>query len=231
MNTNDSQVNHAETAHKIAWTDSVVFKLPNKTFIALKQQLFLTIATLSIIMTTSLCYSTKAFAEPMPVWGPQWTPTGELKLPENYHTWIFLGAPLTPNALNNGKAGFPEYHNVYIQPQAYQAYRKTGQFPDGTILLKELQLTLPGTNPDGSRVEASGRGFFPGARNGIDISVKDSKRFKNTNGWGFYNFGHHAPPYEQTAKIQGKEACAGCHMANANNMVFTKFYTAILDAK
>lgn len=161
----------------------------------------------------------------------KWTKDGKLQLPTDYHTWVFLGSPLTPHALNGGKAGFPEYHNVYIHPAAYKAYRKTGEFPEGTVLLKELQLTLPGTNEDGSRMEASGRGYFPGVRNGIDIAVKDSKRFKDTNGWGFFNFGHHAPPYAQTAAAAPKEACAGCHIANTENMVFTKFYSQILDAK
>jgi hypothetical protein len=69
-----------------------------------------------------------------------------LQLPTEYHGWVFLGAPLTPNALNNGQAGFPEFHNVYIHPEAFKAYRKTGQFPEGAVLLKELQLALPGTN-------------------------------------------------------------------------------------
>jgi hypothetical protein len=36
----------------------------------------------------------------------------KLKLPIGYRRWIFVGAPLTPNGLNNGKAGFPEYHHV-----------------------------------------------------------------------------------------------------------------------
>lgn len=171
------------------------------------------------------------FAGSMSSWGPTWTKSGELQLPTDYHSWVFLGSPLTPHALNDGKAGFPEYHNVYIHPEAFKAYRKTGQFPEGTVLLKELQLTMPGTNDDGSRVESSGRGYFPAARNGIDISVKDSKRFKGTNGWGFFNFGHHAPPYAKTAAAAPKEACAGCHIANADNMVFKKFYSPILDAK
>lgn len=171
------------------------------------------------------------FAGSMSSWGPNWTESGELQLPTDYHSWVFLGSPLTPHALNNGKAGFPEYHNVYIHPEAFKAYRKTGEFPEGTVLLKELQLTMPGTNDDGSRVEASGRGYFPAARNGIDIAVKDSKRFKDTNGWGFFNFGHHAPPYAKTAAAAPKDACAGCHIANADNMVFKKFYTPILDAK
>ena len=45
---------------------------------------------------------------------PQYT-WGELILPMNYRKWIFVGSPLTPNALNDGKANFPEYHNVYIE--------------------------------------------------------------------------------------------------------------------
>ena len=53
--------------------------------------------------------------------------------------------------------------------------------------------------PDGSRTEPSGRGFFNGELNGIDMTVKDSKRFAKTNGWGFFTFGHHPMPYEQTA--------------------------------
>lgn len=164
-------------------------------------------------------------------WGPTWTTNGELVLPQDFHEWIFLGSPLTPHALNGGNAPFPEYHNVYVQRGAFAAYRKTREWPEGTIMLKELQLTTPGTSPDGSSVEVSGRGYFPAARNGIDISVKDGERFKESNGWGFFNFGHHAPPYAETAAAQPIAACAGCHIANADDMVFSKFYKPILDAK
>ena len=112
---------------------------------------------------------------------PQYTASGELKLPTNWREWIFVGDPFTPNALNGGHAGFPEYHNVYIEPGSYDIYRKTGVFPDGTIFVKELQLTLgPAENPDGSRTEPSGRGYFPGAFNGADVTVKDTKRFADT---------------------------------------------------
>jgi len=160
---------------------------------------------------------------------PQWTADGELVLPHNYHQWVFLGAPLTPNGLNGGAAGFPEFHNVYIHPEPLRRYRDTGVFPEGTILLKELQLVRPGNAADGSGVEASGRGYFPGSLNGIDIAVKDSRRFAQTNAWGFFNFGHHAPPYAETAAAAPAAACAACHAANATEeMVFTKFYAPIL---
>lgn len=162
--------------------------------------------------------------------GPTWTADGQLVLPKNYREWVYLGSPLTPNALNGGAAGFPEYHNVYIQPAAYRIYRETGVFPEGTIMLKELQLTQPGDSEDGSRAEVSGQGYFPGAFNGIDISVKDSERFADTQNWGYFNFGHHAPPYAETASAAPAEACAQCHIDNADeDMVFLRFYAPLTD--
>ena len=41
---------------------------------------------------------------------PEYTASGDLVLPKNFHEWIYVGSPLTPNALNGGEAGFPEYH-------------------------------------------------------------------------------------------------------------------------
>jgi len=189
-------------------------------------------ATLILGSALVLGFSGGSRAESMQGFGPQWTADGQLMLPTDYHRWVFLGSPLTPNALNGGKAGFPEFHNVYVHPAVFDAYRRTGQWPEGTIMLKELQLTLDGRASDGSRVEASGRGYFPGQPNGIDIAVKDSARFKDTNGWGFFNFGHHAPPYAKTAAAAPKEACAGCHEKNATaDMVFSRFYAPILQAR
>src|SRR5262249_14662663 len=107
-----------------------------------------------------------------------------LQLPTGFRKWVFVGAPLTPNGLNNGKANFPEYHHVYIEQKNVDAYLKTGEFPEGTVIVKELTRVLDPTFPDGSRKEPSGRGFFNGAYNGIDLSIKDSKRFAKTNGWG-----------------------------------------------
>src|SRR6201987_541283 len=114
---------------------------------------------------------------------PEYTDSGEMKLPPNsmWREWVYVGSPLTPNALNGGHAGFPEYHNVYIEPPSYQIYRKTGGFPGGTMIFKELQLTLgPAENPDGSQTEPSGRGFFPCSCNGVGVNVKDSGRFGDT---------------------------------------------------
>ena len=158
---------------------------------------------------------------------PEYTADGDLILPKNFEQWVYVGSPLTPNALNGGQAGFPEYHNVYMQPWAYQEYQKTNVFPEGTIMFKELQLTIPGDNPDGSRTEPSGRGYFPGKLNGADVTVKDSKRYADTGGWGYYNFNHHEPK-AATAKLKPKEECGYCHLASAKkDEVWTQFYVRL----
>ncbi len=152
-------------------------------------------------------------------------PEGELVLPDNFREWVFIGAPLTPHGLNNGKAGFPEFHHVYINPDAYAVYKLTGEFPEGTVIAKELVLLQKSDFPDGSKNAPSGRGYFAGEFQGMDIMVKDKKRFKKTRGWGFFNFGHHAPPYASAAKAAPAASCAACHQANAKkDMVFTQYY-------
>ena len=100
----------------------------------------------SLIVTTVLAQllpSSSAQTQTRPRYLPEYTASGDLILPKSFHEWVYLGSPLTPNALNGGEAGFPEYHNVYIEPGSYGMYKQTNEFPEGTILFKELQLTLP----------------------------------------------------------------------------------------
>ena len=183
----------------------------------------------ALVAMISQSFANEAPNEPRYV--AQYTASGEMLLPKDniWRTWVFVGAPTTPNALNGGKANFPEFHNVYIQPWAYAMYKKTNVFPEGTIMAKELQLTLgPAENPDGSRTEPSGRGYFPGAFNGMDVTVKDSKRFAATGGWGYFDFNHFEPK-APTAKVEARDKCAFCHMASAKkDEVWTQFYR-ILD--
>ena len=180
-----------------------------------------------IIATTVLAQSpTSSSVQTGSRYLPEFTASGELKLPPNeiWREWVFVGDPITPNALNGGMAGFPEYHNVYIEPGSYAIFKKTGEFPEGTIFFKELQLTQPGEKPDGSRAEPSGQGYFPAAFNGADVTVKDSKRFGDTGGWGYFNFNHHEPK-APTAMVKPISECAFCHIAGAKkDEVWTQFY-------
>ena len=161
--------------------------------------------------------------------GAQFTPDGKMKLPTGYREWVFLGSPLTPNALNGGNASFPEFHNVYVERSNFDAYMKTGTFPEGTVLVKELVLLQKPTFPDGSQQEPSGRGYFQGNFNCMDVSVKDTKKYAKTNGWGYYTFGHHPEPCEATAAEKPVAECAGCHLANVakTDMTYVQFYPVL----
>ena len=61
-----------------------------------------------------------------------------LLTPKDYREWIFVGAPVTPKDMNDGKPAFPEFHNVYIDPTSWNHWKKTGEFRDGTVIVKEL---------------------------------------------------------------------------------------------
>mgnify|MGYP007132382116 CR=1 FL=1 len=34
---------------------------------------------------------------------------GQLDRPANYREWVYVGTPVTPNDMNDGKAAFPEH--------------------------------------------------------------------------------------------------------------------------
>ena len=198
-----------------------------------KSEFVLIVVGVAMIGISFLAEPCGKAAEAQQVSPAQFDADGKMKLPTGFRAWVFLGAPLTPNGLNNGKAGFPEYHNVYVEKKNVDVYLKTGTFPEGTVIVKELTRVLNPTFPDGSRKEPSGRGFFNGEYNGIDASVKDSKRFAATNGWGYFTFGHHPLPYEETAKESPVTECAGCHLANVakTDMTWVQFYPLLRDNK
>ena len=157
--------------------------------------------------------------------GANFSPNGDLQIPKDYRQWVFVGAPVTPNDLNNGKAAFPEFHHVYIDSASYAAYKKTGKFPDGTVLVKELATV-------GAKSSASGNGYFAGEFTGIAVSVKDAKRFpKEPGNWAYFNFVGDDGKALASAKAQPTAACNVCHQTNTEDWVFTQHYPVLRAAK
>ena len=66
------------------------------------------IATLVIAANTVLSQSPQTNTAPAASrYMPEYTQSGDLILPKNWRSWIFVGSPLTPDGLNNGKENFP----------------------------------------------------------------------------------------------------------------------------
>ncbi len=57
------------------------------------------------------------------------------------------------------------------------------------------------------------------------MSVKDSKRYAATGGWGYVDFNHFEPK-AKSSKLQSRSICAYCHIENGakKDEVWTQFY-------
>ena len=152
----------------------------------------------------------------------EFTADGKLKQPVGYRKWVFVGSPLTPNDMNDGEASFPEFHAVYIDPESFAHYEKTGEYREGTVLVKELSSV-------GSKEAPSGKGYFQGEFTGLEAAIKDSKRFKDEPGnWGYFSFGHKYPLKAEVAK-GAVASCNQCHEQNAKktDWVFSQHYPVL----
>ncbi len=147
----------------------------------------------------------------------------ELQRPTDYRKWIFVGSPTTPNDMNNGKAAFPEFHNVYIDPLSYKEWKATGKWREGTILVKELVSV-------GAKSAASGNGYFMGDFIGLEATVKSKKYFPSEPGnWAYFSFTTpKGNDLKNSTKAFGKSDCNSCHAANAqDDFVFTQHYPVL----
>jgi len=152
----------------------------------------------------------------------EFTADGKLKQPVGYRKWVYVGEVVTPNDMNGGEASFPEFHSVYMDPESYAHYEKTGKYRDGTILIKELSSV-------GAKKAPSGNGYFQGELTGLEAAIKDSKRFKDDPGhWAYFSFGHKYPLKAESPK-QAAAACNQCHDDNASktDFVFSQYYPVL----
>src|SRR5262245_27135425 len=179
------------------------------------------IAGLSYVLTAVAVApaSAQSKANAAPV---EFTADGKLKQPVGYRKWVYVGEVITPNDTNGGEASFPEFHAVYMDPESFAEYEKTGKFRDGTVLIKELSSV-------GSKNAPSGNGYFQGEFTGLEATIKDSKRFKDEPGnWAYFSFGHKYPLKEEVSK-NSVAACNKCHQDNAakDDWVFSQVYPVL----
>lgn len=152
---------------------------------------------------------------------------GNLDRPTGYREWVYVGTPVTPNDLNDGKAAFPEFHNVYIDPDSWDHWKNTGEFRDGTILVKELVGV-------GAKAAVSGIGYFQGDFVGLEATIKSKKYFADEPGnWGYFSF---STPDHKTLTTSATAfpaaSCNACHAASAaDDFVFTQYYPVLRAGK
>ncbi len=108
--------------------------------------------------------------------GPRYTPEGELLLPEGVERWVAVGSSLGLGySVAEAELGGESFHTVLLEPGAYDRYRHTGRFPDGTMLA--LVIRSPA-----ARVAPSRTGRVAGELVGIEMAVKDTDALRGRLG-------------------------------------------------
>jgi hypothetical protein len=147
---------------------------------------------------------------------------GNLRVPENYR---MLYQPLGSWAIaaDSGRSS-KEMHEVYASPGAIDAYRESGQFPDGTVLVKEVFGTSTTGMTTGTVSHATRlKGWF--------VMVRDSRNTRRGNalwgdGWGWSWFDADKPL--KTTSTDYKTACRGCHVpAQSTNWIYVDGYPVL----
>jgi hypothetical protein len=144
---------------------------------------------------------------------PSYTPDGKLMFPTGYREWIYLtsGVDMSYSPMQMDHSMFD---NVFVSPDAYQAFLKTGTWPDKTMLVLELRMA-------GTKASINKSGHYQTSElMGREVHIKDSAR----GGWAFYGFDEDGP-----AKMVPKEAaCYSCHEAHgAVDTTFVQFYPTL----
>lgn len=147
--------------------------------------------------------------------------TGAIRMPDvDFRAeWTMLGTYSIA-----GEEGAEGLHVVYTQPGVAQAYRETGSFPDGTVLIKEL---LGTTTED----LTTGTVSYAADTSGWFVMVKTATpRFKDNplwgDGWGWAYFDAEDPTTTPTTDY--KAECQGCHIpARKTDWVYVRGYPVL----
>jgi hypothetical protein len=138
--------------------------------------------------------------------------------PEGYREWVYVGSSLGLR-YGGGESGAMEYKNVYIDPAAYRAYKETGAFPQGTVLILE-------TARGEEKKEPGLGGSFQKEFTGLSAAVKDKDRFPD--GWAYFSFNDGPGKTKDKARPFPTAACFDCyHQKAADDHVFTQFYPVL----
>ena len=178
----------------------------------------LTAAKIGLLLATLLFSLTAPLPDAaVPNQAPQYTGDGQLQFPEHYRDWVYLTTGFDMSYDPPMQMGdHHTFDNVFVNPDAYQAFVKTGTWPDHTMLVLEGRAAR-------GKGSINQKGNYQGGVAGLEVHVKDEARFPGK--WAFFSFDE-----GKTAKMIPTSAdCYSCHAAHAAvDTTFVQFYPTLL---
>jgi hypothetical protein len=145
---------------------------------------------------------------------------GNLKVPSDYReTYQYLGS-WSPAPDKPGE-GSKQAHNVYASPGTIEAFRKSGKFPDGTVIVKEVFATKNDQMTTGlvSHVDKL-QGWFMMVKE-ANNTHPENKLWGDGWVWSWFDAGQ---PNKTTSKDYQTD-CKGCHVpAQDTDWIYSSGY-------
>jgi Cytochrome P460 len=147
---------------------------------------------------------------------PEAKSTPTLIYPADYRKWVYLSSGIDMSYSTVALPGHHMFDNVFVNPEAYDAFVKTGTWPDKTTLVLEVRESQ-------EKGSINRRGSYQAEVMGIEVHARDDARFPGQ--WGFFEFGD-----KKTAQMLPQTAqCYSCHSAHgAVDTTFVQFYPTLL---
>jgi len=178
------------------------------------KNIFLYMAAMAIVSVLQFRSTARSADDPST---SEYLPDGRMIYPAHYREWLFLTSGLDMNYSEGvPMQGHSMFDNVFVNPEAYQAFLSTGTWPEHTILVKEMR----GAAEKGS-INKHGK-FQTEELMAVEVHVKDSERLPG--GWRFFEFdgSEPAPPLPLGA------SCYSCHQQHgAVDTTFVQFYPTL----
>ena len=129
--------------------------------------------------------------------------------------------------MKSTRASQQQFHNIYINPEAYAYFLANKEFPDKTVLVMDV-FTAPNRDP-GNVLTA---GFYNGKQIGLQVAVKNLNRPDGkTTPWAYYTLKNPfepSPVMAPSAKAHEDVECYDCHKAHARpDNVWVQFYPVL----
>jgi hypothetical protein len=131
---------------------------------------------------------------------------GNISLPQGYkQTWAHLGSWAV--AKKQG-TDIHEMHDVYTPRETITAYNKTGKFPDGAVLVKEVR------NSKSDRMTTGHSAWSTDIKIWFVMIKDQQERFENNDhwgdGWGWALFEAKDP--KKNVSVSYDSTCLSCHV-------------------
>jgi hypothetical protein len=146
---------------------------------------------------------------------------GNINFPHSFRTnMVHLGSWFVPEG---GASGF---HDVYTEKKSVESFRKSGKFPDGATIVKELRVSNAGSYTTGAGVSYATKDIKQWF-----VMIKDVKgRFADNplwgDGWGWALY--KPDDKDKNLATNYKTDCLSCHKpVEHKDWIYTEAYPSL----